>query len=721
MLSSLAAYQRLNAQEVLSSPAIAPQQAPLTPNLSSLSLKKSAEGVARQALLPGDRLREPGFLGELRGQRTLRNTLKRDKSHYYEFQLGAPGQIRLDLSNLTQNANLKLFHRAENGTFSLLEFSRQPSTTPESIARPRLQSGTYVVQVRSVGAATDYKLTLAADLAGNSLRKARNIPTRATTQTYRDFIGPQDTQDYYRIQLKAPAYLGVALDRLSAFTNLELIQDRNGNGQVERREVLASAYGYNGGSAALNQPLRAGVYYLRVSGETSTHYSLNLFATAPTLPRDFAGNTLAKARNLSSLSGTTTYSDFVGDFDPNDYYRFTLDAASSLRVMLKGQQPGFQFALIHDANQNGVLDRGETLASKYSWGSGAIATRKLLEAGTYYLHVSRISGNIDYTLTLDATALPKGYSTQFGYGLVDAAAAVARGMGVKKFAPVSNLGGLDWGLDLVNAPEVWRQGYTGQNVVVAVIDTGVDYRHLDLKNNMWTNTAEIPGNGIDDDGNGYIDDVQGWNFIGNNNNPWDDQGHGTHVAGTIAGQNNGFGVTGVAYNATIMPVKVLDEYGYGSWDAIANGIRYAADNGAHVINLSLGGGADPRTASAVRYAAQKGVVVVIASGNEYANAPSYPARYTEKRGIAVGAIDRKKNVADFSNQAGRLLNFVAAPGVNVYSSTPNNGYDFFSGTSMAAPHVAGVAALMLSANPNLTAAEVETILTTTARPNQIIA
>ncbi|RCJ40784.1 peptidase S8 [Nostoc minutum NIES-26] len=321
--------------------------------------------------------------------------------------------------------------------------------------------------------------------------------------------------------------------------------------------------------------------------------------------------------------------------------------------------------------------------------------------------------------TSDATATAKStgnYNSTNGYGLVNAGAAVSKAAGQNTFADVPNLGGNNWGADLVNAPESWANGYTGQGVIVAVVDTGVDYNHEDLKNNIWTNTKEIAGNGIDDDGNGYIDDVQGWNFSNNNNNTLDDNGHGTHVSGTIAGENNGYGVTGIAYNSQIMPVKVLNESGSGSYSAIAKGIYYAVDNGANVINLSLGGYYSSSTLkSAVEYASSKGVIVVMAAGNDGESSPDYPASYANKSGIAVGAVDRNNNIADFSNRAGtNQIAYVTAPGVGIYSSVPGNQYATYSGTSMATPHVAGVVALMLSANPNLTDAQVRQIITETA-------
>ncbi|QSJ16883.1 S8 family serine peptidase [Nostoc sp. UHCC 0702] len=320
-------------------------------------------------------------------------------------------------------------------------------------------------------------------------------------------------------------------------------------------------------------------------------------------------------------------------------------------------------------------------------------------------------------ITGDATATStRNYNSTSGYGLVNAGAAVSKAAGQNTFNDVPNLGGNNWGADLVNAPEAWANGYTGEGVVVAVVDTGVDYNHQDLNNNIWTNTKEIADNGIDDDGNGYIDDVRGWNFSGSNNNTLDDNGHGTHVSGTIAGENNDYGVTGIAYNAKIMPVKVLNESGSGSYSAIANGIYYAVNNGANVINLSLGGDYSSSTLkSAVEYASSKGVIVVMAAGNDGESSPDYPARYAKNYGIAVGAVDSSNNMADFSNRSGsNELAYVTAPGVDVYSTLPDNQYGTFSGTSMASPHVAGVVALMLSANRNFTDAEVRQIITDTA-------
>jgi subtilisin family serine protease len=388
-----------------------------------------------------------------------------------------------------------------------------------------------------------------------------------------------------------------------------------------------------------------------------------------------------------------------------------------------------------------LVDRrtGKLLAQNddvYTSSSNSRLTFNVRQGIQYTLRVTSYERNKigGYKLQTSVKAIApnfRNFDANYGYGLINASAAVAHAAGQNLFAnaPTSN----SWNLDLINAPESWAQGYTGQGIIVAVLDTGVNYNHPDLAANIWVNAGEISNNGIDDDGNGFVDDIRGWSFVDTDtNDPMDfdssdNIGHGTHVAGTIAALNNNFGITGVAPNAKIMPIRVIggsDDLFEERFDAnLAAGIRYAVDNGAKVLNISLGNnpGDAPlvQTRSALEYARQFGAIVVMAAGNERlegATRPIEPASYAAQGlGIAVGAVNRKRTVADFSNPAGnRPLSFVVAPGVGIRSTVLGERYDLFDGTSMATPHIVGVVALMLSANPSLTATQVEKILTATA-------
>lgn len=254
---------------------------------------------------------------------------------------------------------------------------------------------------------------------------------------------------------------------------------------------------------------------------------------------------------------------------------------------------------------------------------------------------------------------------------------------------------------------------TGSNIVVAVIDTGLFVNHEDLTGRVWVNSDEVPSNGRDDDNNGYIDDYNGYNFVDNNSNIADTHGHGTGISSIIAANtNNNKGMAGVNWNASIMPLKALDSAGGGEFDDVIRAIRYAADNGARVINMSFGSPSDDSSlASAVNYAVSKNVVIVAASGNAGASTVYYPGAYTEV--ISVGSVNRSNQISSFSNY-GTNLDLVA-PGEDIVVATQSGTfYAEAAGSSFASAEIAGIAALLIAHRPTLRPSEVDTILKTTA-------
>jgi subtilisin family serine protease len=281
-----------------------------------------------------------------------------------------------------------------------------------------------------------------------------------------------------------------------------------------------------------------------------------------------------------------------------------------------------------------------------------------------------------------------------------------------------------WGLNAwnnidINAAEAWDTFTGDANFVIAVIDTGTQLDHPDLQANIWTNTREVPNNGVDDDGNGYVDDVHGWNFYDHNNNPSDDNGHGTHTAGTIgAVGNNGMGVTGVNWRCKIMPLRFIGSGGGYESDALA-AIQYAFRNGAKVSNNSWGSTMYMQGVyDAIAQSKQYGHLFVAAAGNSGFSMdvlPFYPAGYDLDNIVSVAAIDNSGALCTFSNFSPTQVD-LAAPGENIVSLAPYGGWTSKSGTSMAAPHVAGVAALVWARNAGATYQQIRDRLLSTTRP-----
>lgn len=299
----------------------------------------------------------------------------------------------------------------------------------------------------------------------------------------------------------------------------------------------------------------------------------------------------------------------------------------------------------------------------------------------------------------------------------DAAFQDGRLWGLKNTGQSNGKAGAD--IDVIRA---WDLTTGSTNVIVAVIDTGIRYTHQELVSQMWVNTQEVPGNGIDDDGNGFVDDVHGINAILNSGDPYDDNSHGTHCSGTIgAAANDGYPHVGVSWNLRLMGCKFLDSNGSGATSDAITCIDYAVANGARILNNSWGGGGFSQgLRDSIAAAGTKGALFIAAAGNNGMNidtTPSYPAAYDLGNIVSVAALDRSDNLASFSNYGVRSVD-LGAPGVSIFSSvaTADDTYAFFNGTSMACPHVVGVAALVLAYHPNASMQELRERLISTTIP-----
>jgi subtilisin family serine protease len=283
---------------------------------------------------------------------------------------------------------------------------------------------------------------------------------------------------------------------------------------------------------------------------------------------------------------------------------------------------------------------------------------------------------------------------------------------------------LPYGIRLIGADKVWHITQGSPEIVVAVLDTGLNTSHTDLQNILWNNTDEIPGNGIDDDLNGYIDDIHGWDFVHQNNDPFSLlesdpfssslENHGTHVTGTIVAQMNDYGLVGVAPDVSIMPLRVVNESDRNPDIFVAEAIEYATANGADIISMSISISSEygeitnatsyQLVENALAQAYSENVLIVAAAGNQNGAPLAQPAN--DIHVIAVGAVSHTKLIAAFSNHGAEVV----APGVSVNSTVPNEGFRESSGTSMATPHVSGALALLKSFNQTLTNDELRGLL-----------
>jgi len=282
-----------------------------------------------------------------------------------------------------------------------------------------------------------------------------------------------------------------------------------------------------------------------------------------------------------------------------------------------------------------------------------------------------------------------------------------------------------WGLngkESVNAPMAWEITKGGRQVKIAVIDTGIDYNHPDLKDQMWVNEAEKNGvAGVDDDGNGYIDDVYGYDFVNSDSDPMDDNKHGTHCAGIIGASHNSIGVAGVMKDVQLIALKFLSRTGSGDNAGAILAIDYAIKMGANILSNSWGGGADEYSTlmiEAITRARDHGILFMAAAGNDGANnetAENYPANYKVDNIISVASHDRYGKKSSFSNYGKNV--HVAAPGSSILSTVPKAQYATLSGTSMATPFVSGVAGLLMAQYPQMSYLEIKERLIQTSVKN----
>ena len=309
-------------------------------------------------------------------------------------------------------------------------------------------------------------------------------------------------------------------------------------------------------------------------------------------------------------------------------------------------------------------------------------------------HVSHVEPN--YLLQLDQVRLPDDFYFERSWGL-------------------NNMGQFEGKADAdIDLPEAWMVGQGDRRVTVAVVDTGIDFFHPDLQGNLWTNVGEIPANGLDDDGNGLIDDWHGYDFVSDDGDPFDDQGHGTHVAGIIgAVADNRRGSAGVSPEVSLMAIKTFGTSGKADVATVMRGVRYAIDQGARILNASWG--VDVRS-EVMRLAVEEvhaaGLLFVAAGGNRKSDQLFYPAAFDHT--IAVGATNQQDQRTRFSNY-GDFID-LAAPGESIFSTFPDNRFGFLSGTSMAAPHVSGAAVLMLARHPEWSAEELQRALINSVDP-----
>lgn len=447
--------------------------------------------------------------------------------------------------------------------------------------------------------------------------------------------------------------------------------------------------------------------------------------TAPTSDTDTAsGGQRITDKDTAAIRLSGSELSVSGDIEPDAAQpssggTATLDENNALTIP-------YDLAFPEEFASDDCLYAGDQIMVKFARGfrgklnttlvrAGITGLEKLMDTSTGVWYIASVTGDVQEVMA-NVRALDNVVLAEYDYMYAaadttlidsDTVAEAVQGNASWQDQWYLRSGNLQKSWDLLRTRGIAAGG--DSSVVVAVIDTGVDYTHEDLKDNIWVNTKEIPGNGIDDDGNGYIDDVYGVDLETGRDSGMDDNGHGTHVAGIIAASNNHIGVVGLAYNVKLMPIKAGMASGFFNQSQIAKGILYAYNNGADVINMSFGGSASTIAVQDALETAYTRCVLVAAAGNDAMpnegrpiTAPTYPAALSYVMGVmSVDMWGVESGFTNYDVAAYSSVEYeVYAPGSQILSTIPGNRYATWSGTSMAAPYVSAMAALLRSAYPD---------------------
>lgn len=447
--------------------------------------------------------------------------------------------------------------------------------------------------------------------------------------------------------------------------------------------------------------------------------------TAPTSDTDTAsGGQRITDEDTAAIRLSGSELSVSGDIEPDTAQpssggTATLDENNALTIP-------YDLAFPEEFASDDCLYAGDQIMVKFAKGfrgklnttlvrAGITGLEKLMDTSTGVWYIASVTGDVQQVMA-NVRALDNVVLAEYDYMYAaadttlidsDTVAEAVQGNASCRDQWYLRSGNLQKSWDLLRTRGIAAGG--DSSVVVAVIDTGVDYTHEDLKDNIWVNTKEIPGNGIDDDGNGYIDDVYGVDLETGRDSGMDDNGHGTHVAGIIAAANNHIGVVGLAYNVKLMPIKAGMASGFFNQSQIAKGILYAYNNGADVINMSFGGSASTIAVQDALETAYTRCVLVAAAGNDAMpnegrpiTAPTYPAALSYVMGVmSVDMWGVESGFTNYDVAAYSSVEYeVYAPGSQILSTIPGNRYATWSGTSMAAPYVSAMAALLRSAYPD---------------------